>query len=273
MSKFETVLLWAGLLFYVYGTAFAFLAVRKGEARSLARARLGALIGAFQHALVLFSFGARTGHFPVTNAFEAFLFLATGVSLLALILDWYRKLSVLIVGTLPLAVVTTVLALLLPPSTAARGASGIWTALHIFIALGSYGAFAIAFVSGILYLVEQRQLKEHAGASILGLMPSLETVQKVNVRAIAVGAALLAVGIVVGYLMARKVHGMASGWRVDPKIILSTVVLAVYASVLFLSTRPAFKGKRTAVASVLSFLLVVANFWASLFWSDIHRYR
>jgi HemX protein len=274
VSNFETVLLYAGLLFYLYGTAFAFAAVKTGDARSLARARLGALIGAFDHALVLFSFGARTGHFPITSAFEAFLFLATVVSLLALILDWYKKLAVLIVGTLPLAVVTTVLALLLPPTEASsRSPSGVWTSLHIFIALGSYGAFAIAFVTGILYLVEQRQLKQHASASVLGLMPSLEAVARVNVRAIAVGAALLAAGIVVGYLMARKIHGLGADWRDDPKIILSTVTFAVYVTVLVLSARPAFKGKRTAVASVLSFFLVMVNFWASLYWSGIHRYR
>ncbi len=129
MSRFEQVLLYAGLLFYAYGAAFAFAAVKNGDARSLARARLGALIGAFDHALVLFSFGARTGHFPVTNAFEAFLFLSTAVSLVALILDWYRKLAVLVVGTLPLAVVTTILAITLtfapPVRTGEPAASGV----------------------------------------------------------------------------------------------------------------------------------------------------
>lgn len=275
MRPLETVLLWAGLLFYIYGMAFAFAAVKSGDGRALARGRLGALIGAFDHAIVLFSFGARTGHFPVTNAFEAFLFLSTVLSLLALILDWYRKLAVLVVGTLPLAVVTTVLALLLTPTAtaAAKGPSGVWTAVHIFIALGSYGAFAIAFVAGILYLVEQRQLKQHASPSILGLLPSLESVAKVNVRALAVGAALLAGGIVVGYLNARKQFGLERWWRDDPKIILSTATFAVYGVVLMLSLRPAFKGRRTAVASVVSFFLVMVNFWASLFWSEIHRYR
>ena len=277
MSKFETVLLYAGLLFYAYGAAFALAAVKRGDAKALARARLGALIGAFDHALVLFSFGARTGHFPVTSAFEAFLFLSTAFSLIALILDWYRKLALLVVGTLPLAVVTTILAITLtfaPPARApSPGGPGVWTSLHIFIALGSYGAFAIAFVAGILYLVEQRALKQHTAPQILGLMPSLEAVARVNVRSIAVGAVLLGVGIVVGYLMARREHGTGSEWRVDPKIILSTATFAAYAAVLVLSARPSFKGKRTAMASVLSFFLVMVNFWASLFWSGIHRYR
>jgi ABC-type transport system involved in cytochrome c biogenesis permease subunit len=269
-------MVYAGFLFYLYGTIFAFAAVRKGDARALARGRLGALIGAFDHALALFSFGARTGHFPVTNTFEAFLFLATVVSLLALILDWYRKLAVLVVGALPLAVATTALAITLsfaPEESGGRSVSSGWTIVHIFIALASYGAFAIAFVSGLLYLIEQRQLKEHASPSILGLLPSLEAVARVNLRAIAIGAALLAAGIVVGYLNARKEYGLGREWRVDPKIILSTITFAAYAVVLALSAKPAFRGKRTAVASVLSFLLVMVNFCTSLFGSGIHRFR
>jgi ABC-type transport system involved in cytochrome c biogenesis permease subunit len=269
-------MVYAGFLFYLYGTSFAFAAVRKGDPRALARGRLGALIGAFDHALALFAFGARTGHFPVTSPFEAFLFLSTVITLLALILDWYRKLAVLVVGTLPLAVVTTLLAITLsfaPAEGGVRSTSSGWTIVHIFIALGSYGAFAIAFVAGILYLVEQRQLKEHASPSILGLMPSLEAVARVNVRSIAVGAALLAAGIVVGYLNARKEYGLGREWRTDVKIILSTLTFAAYAAVLALSLRPAFKGRRTALASVLSFLLVMVNFCASLFGSGIHRFR
>lgn len=277
MNNFERVMVYAGLLFYVYGTIFAFAGVKRGDARALARGRLGALIGAFDHALALFSFGASTGHFPVTSAFEAFLFLSTVFTLLALILDWYRKLAVLVVGTLPLAVVTTILAVTLTLAPAGTGptqnVSSPWTVVHIFIALGSYGAFAIAFVTGILYLVEQRQLKQHSSTSILGLLPSLEAVARVNVGSIAVGAALLAGGIVVGYLRARKEFGMGPEWRVDPKIILSTVTFGVYAAVLFMSARPAFKGRRTAMASVLSFFLVMVTFCTSLFGSGIHRYR
>jgi ABC-type transport system involved in cytochrome c biogenesis permease subunit len=277
LSKFETTLLWAGLCFYIYGTAFALAAVRTGNAKSLARARLGALIGAFDHSLVLFSFGARTGRFPVSGAFEALLFLATIVSLLALVLDWYRKLAVLVVGTLPLAGVTTLLAITLvlapPVAGGPQSVSSAWTVLHVFTAIGSYVAFAIAFVTGILYLVEQRSLKQHASTSILGLMPSLEAVSRVNVRSIAVGAALLAGGIIVGYLRARKEFGTGPEWRVDPKIIVSTVTFGVYSVVLVLSARPGFRGRRTALASVLSFFLVMINFSISLFGSGIHRYR
>jgi ABC-type uncharacterized transport system permease subunit len=103
-------------------------------------------------------------------------------------------------------------------------------------------------------------------------MPSLETVARLNVRSIAAGVALLAGGIVVGYFYARQFYQRQFD-RLDPKIILSCATLAAYLVLLALSRRPSFRGRRTALGSVLGFFLVLANFWASIFWSDLHRYR
>lgn len=276
MSRLEWLFLAGGILMYALGSVAGFAAARSGDLRRLAQARLAGGMGALYHLFVLVSLGARTGHFPVTGAEEAFLVLSTAVTGVALGLDAVRKLSLLLVGALPLAFITTLLAAALiavPGGTSTASPpppSSAWTALHIFTAIGAYGAFAIAFVSGVLYLVAQRQLKDHA--SILGLMPSLQSIERVNLRAIAVGAVLLAAGILVGYAQARQIYNRQFP-RLDPKIILSTLTFVAYVVLLALARRPAFRGRRAALASVGGFFLVMANFWASLFWSDFHRYR
>jgi ABC-type transport system involved in cytochrome c biogenesis permease subunit len=277
MNGFEEILLYSGTGLYAIGTVLAAMALRDGNARSLAGARGTAVLGALDHAAALVSLGARTGHFPIASAFEAFLFLATATLVGALVLDGLRRLPILTVATLPLAFVTSLLAVALSlagPSEGPRppGASSVWTALHVVVALGSYGAFAIAFLSGILFLIEQHQLKHHAASSILGLMPALETVSRLNVRSLAAGVVLLLGGLLVGYFQARSVYQREFN-RVDPKIILTTLTFLAYLAILLLSGRPAFKGRRTALASVAAFFLLMTNFWASVFWSDLHRFR
>lgn len=277
MTSFEIVFLYGSLVMYGLGTLASGGAARTANRRRLNQARLAAVLGAAYQVVVLVSLGARTGHFPIDGAFEAFVFLAAAVAALALGLDALRGLSILVIGTLPLSLVTTLLALAIrltqggeaPPPA---GVSSVWTALHIFVALGAYGAFAFAFVTGILYLVAQRQLKDHSIPSMLGFMPSLETVARLNVRSIAAGVLLLAGGIVVGYFYARAFYNRSFD-RLDPKIILSCATLGAYLAILLLSRKPAFRGRRTALGSVLCFFLVMANFWASIFWSDLHRYR
>ena len=277
MSRFEALFLGAGVLMYALGAAAALATARSGDRRRLAQARLTGLLGALYHLAVLVSQGVRSGHFPVTGAPEAFLALAAASILVALGLDALRRFSVLLIGTLPLALVTSLLAaaLLLAPGADAppvKGAASAWTALHIFTALGAYLAFGFAFVAGILYLVAQRQLKDHRLSTTLGLMPPLQSIARLNLRSIAVGAVLLAGGILVGYAQARSVYNRQFD-RLDPKIILSTLTFAAYVVVLVMHRRPDFRGRRAALASVAGFLLVMVNFWASIFWSGFHNFR
>jgi ABC-type transport system involved in cytochrome c biogenesis permease subunit len=270
--------LFGGLAFYAVAMGFAVWSLRTGDRKGLQAARFGAFFGAVDHIVYLVLLGLRAHRFPVTGAIEAYIFLSTAIVLLALLLDWMRKWTVILVATLPLSIVTTLLAIALieipqRASAPALATSSLWTSLHIFTALGSYGAFAIAFVCSILYLIAQRQLKDHAAASNLGMIPPLETVARINRRSIAAGVVLLAGGLLVGYLQARHVLGMGPEWRNDPKIYLTTITLAAYIAILVLSGRPTFKGRRTALASVAGFFLVMTTFWASVFWSDFHRFH
>lgn len=270
--------LYVGLAFYAAACLCTIWAVRLGDRRGLHAARFGAFLGAAAHSIFLVRLGAKTGHFPITGALEAYVFLSTAIIFLALVLDGLKRLSVLVVATLPLALVTTLLALALtlsptPEASPPAGSLGLWTALHVFTALGSYGAFALAFIASILYLIAQRQLKDHHATSVLGLIPSLETVARLNLRAIATGVILLAGGLLVGYLQARQILGRGPEWRNDPKIYLTTMTLAAYVAILALSGRPTFKGRRAALASVAGFLLVMTTFWASVFWSDFHKFH
>jgi len=271
--------LYGGLVLYALATAFAIWSVRSGDRRGLQTARFAALFGAIDHIVYLVRLGIATRHFPVTGAIEAYIFLSTAIILVALLLDWLRRWPVILVATLPLSVVTTLLAVALmgisvqESASTLQNRSSIWTTLHVFTALGAYGAFAIAFVSSILYLIAQRQLKDHTSASFLGIMPPLETVARINRRSIAAGVALLAGGLIVGYLQARNYLGKGPEWRNDPKIYLTTITLAVYVAILVLSGRPTFKGRRAALASVAGFFLVMTTFWASVFWSDFHRFH
>jgi ABC-type transport system involved in cytochrome c biogenesis permease subunit len=277
MNGLELALLVAGALHYLAGTGVAAATLRSAHPALPKLARAVALLGVLFLTASLVALGARTAHFPVRSAFEAFVFLSLATVALAVALDWLRGLPILTLATLPLGLVTSVLAIALLATPPAEGPPalrppGVWTALHVVVALGSYGAFALAFVAGLLYLIEQRHLKHHAASAILGLMPALETVSRINVRALGAGVGLLLVGLLVGYFQAREIYERQFN-RVDPKIILTTLTFVTYLVILLLSGRPAFKGRRTALASVVSFFLLMANFWASVSWSDIHRFR
>jgi ABC-type transport system involved in cytochrome c biogenesis permease subunit len=275
----EILFLAGGLIAFAAGSAAAFGAIRAGSDRFIAAVRVSAILGACCFAALLTTVGAREGRFPVGSTFEAFVFLAAATSVAALLLDLWRRMPILMIATLPLSLLTALLALSLtltppPPPAPPDGAnlSSVRIAVHVAVALASYAAFAMAFASGIVYLVSQRLLKKHGPSPVFGLMPPLETTARVNVRSIAAGVVLLAIGLVVGYLYAREIYAGQRVWRLDPKVFLTTITVLAYAAVLGLSRRPRFKGRRTALASVAGFVLVLATFWANVFWSRFHSF-
>ena len=83
--------LYGGLVLYAMATAFAIWSLRTGDRRGLQTARFGAFFGAVDHIVYLVRLGAKTGHFPVTGAIEAYVFLSTAIILIALLLDWMRR--------------------------------------------------------------------------------------------------------------------------------------------------------------------------------------
>src|SRR2546426_687871 len=79
------------------------------------------------------------------------------------------------------------------PSEGPAAPGSAWVGLHVLATLVAYGLFELAFIAGLLYLVEQRQLKGGAAAPLLGIMPSLETLYRLLLRSLEVGVALLTV--------------------------------------------------------------------------------
>ncbi|MBI2933266.1 MAG: cytochrome c biogenesis protein CcsA [Planctomycetes bacterium] len=259
---------------YALATGLGFESVRRRRSGLMTAARSVAGTAILVSMAVLLRRGVELGAFPIVSRFETNLFIAALLTGLALMIDLLRGMPIMTLAAAPLSCLTVLAGTILgaPAGEASVAMRSAWTGLHVLTMLGAYGAFGLSFVTAVLYLIERRQLKAHASPGVLGIMPSLETFNRLTVHCLTVGVALMTVGILIGYMYARKTPDLPSGWRVDPKVWGATLTWALYVAVLLLSFTPAFKGKRTALASVGSFILVMTSFWAAAFWSDFHRF-
>ena len=258
----------------VVATGFGFLAVRRQSGGPLQGARLLAGVAALLLIALLVRRGITINTPPLVSRFDTHVLVALLLIAAALGLDLLRSMPILTIGALPLALSSLILAAAMgePQDPTAPFATTPVAGVHAVLILLAYVAFAVAFVTALLFLIEQRQLKAHAGQSALGMMPSLETSYRMTLRFVVAGVILLTGGILSGYLYARGNFSRSSGWRTDPKIIVTTAVWAAFLIVAILSFVPSFKGRRTAVASALCFVLSMAVSWIASFWSGFHRY-
>lgn len=129
---------------------------------------------------------------------------------------------------------------------------------HILFAFVSYIAFLTAFVSGVVYLIEERHLKRKDPAILQDKSPSLEVLDKINYWAIAIGFTFFTVGIVYGLFLAKPIWGRSWNW--DPKEVWTVATWGVYAFLLWVRATSTLRGRRLMLLSTLGFLFILFTF-------------
>jgi ABC-type transport system involved in cytochrome c biogenesis permease subunit len=118
-------------------------------------------------------------------------------------------------------------------------------------------AFVIAGATGAMYLIANRRLrrKVRTGGPNFG---SLERLEHITFMAVTTGFALLTIGMITG--LARVQHEgngrLGPHWFTSPKVLLATAVWIVYALILHSPINPSFRGRKTALLSILGLVLM-----------------
>ena len=127
--------------------------------------------------------------------------------------------------------------------------------LHTSCSLLSYAAFLNAFVSGILFLIQERQLKRKKMGVLFHRLPSLEALDRMNFLAIGIGFGLLTVGVAAG--MVGMAASLGRWWIGDPKEVLTLLLWGAYCALWLMRLRATLRGHRVALLSMLGFGLVL----------------
>lgn len=129
--------------------------------------------------------------------------------------------------------------------------------LHRVCSLLSYGAFLVAFLTGVLFLVQERQLKRKTIGLLCRRLPSLGTLDRLNFMAISAGFGLLSLGLLAGFVELKIFIGR--WWVADPKVHLAVILWMIYLALWLMRLRSTLRGRRVAVLSILGFTLVLVT--------------
>lgn len=137
--------------------------------------------------------------------------------------------------------------------------------VHVLSMLFAYASFALACVLGITYVLLFKEIKAKQLGFFYARLPSLQTLDVMNARAIIVGWLFLTCGLVVGGIWATQIGGSpdprAQAMSVaDPKILVALVCWGTYSFALFARRAIGWSGRRAAWLSALAFVLVLLNF-------------
>lgn len=142
----------------------------------------------------------------------------------------------------------------------------VWFSLHVTTLLFAYASFALACVIGITYVLLFHELKRKRLGFFSARLPSLDSLDRMNLRAVTVGWVFLTVGVLAGAFWAARVLPGASDPRLqamsiaDPKIFVAILCWVVYSFELYARRAIGWRGRRAAVLSAIGFAIVLLNF-------------
>jgi ABC-type uncharacterized transport system permease subunit len=145
-----------------------------------------------------------------------------------------------------------------------------WLFLHVALLLAAYAALLISLIASLLYLIQERLLKQKRAPQNRSWLPPLETTDQIALKALLFGLPCMTAGLLIGSVVALQTIGPT--FFADPKVLLSLAMWVVYVAMIFIRRHSGLRGRRAVYLSGFVFLIVLAV-WAANQLSVVHRFK
>jgi HemX protein len=201
---------------------------------------------------------------PLTNLFEVFIFVAWSITLFYMLVGPSYRLSLMGAFTAPLVFLIQAFALITPIDTTHRLKlpANRWLEFHASFSTLAYGAFALACIAGVMYLVQERQLKTHQLHSIFYHLPPLPDLFGAITRLLWWGFGLYTVGLISGFFTGEPLPGM--------QIVCAIAVWLLYGAILQGRHLHRLAPKRVAALCIIGFSAALTLLWGITFTAQTH---
>lgn len=256
MSQPDLMLLLAALAF-AGGTVHAMAALKAKRWRDNRWHWVPMLAGLVFLTLFLSARGKEVGQCPMKSVSDILVFISWSMVLLYFLVGSAYRLSLQGVFTAPMVTGLIVLASIIP------GAFGPYphrekilplVELHAAIALVAYAAFAMAAVTGVMYLVQERLLKRHQIGRLFFQLPPIRDLGRAIFRLVLLGLALLSIALVLTF-------GLEKATVTGSKLVFAWGVWALYAAIAVLMWRHLMAPRRMAWLAVAGFSVPFVSLW------------
>jgi len=273
------MILWTLVIVIYSGAAVVGVVQLLGESRRYSRYLVPLMVsGAVLEAAVLVARAVTIKAVPLTGIFEslvvltmvfvlAYLFLGTTVHRV-----WFGSLVVwVILGLVILAAMVAE-----PASTAQEAASTPWAIAHAIAMILGGAAATLATASAVLYLLGRHKLKQKKVLQVLGKVPNIERLQRMNMLSLRACFVLMSLGLASGIGLATissSLNMTGWDWATDPKIVLITAVWVLLGLVLVLCRSAKLKERTVAYVTIVAFALILfAVVGTSVFCGSGHKF-
>ncbi len=199
---------------------------------------------------------------PLTGLFESMIVLTIVFGLIYLFVSiaiqqvWFGSVMAWVIfGLIILAAIVAE-----PASQAHAAAATPWAIAHGIAMILSGAAAMLATASAVLYLLGRRKLKQKKVMQVIGRVPNIEKLERMNLFGLKACFVLMTFGLAGGIGLAAtsaSLNMTAYDWLTDPKIILIALAWLLLGSILALWRTVKLREKTIAYVTLLAFALIL----------------
>ncbi len=215
--------------------------------------------------------GPDIGHIPISNLYEVFVLFCMITALFYLYYE--ERYATRQLGAFVLLVISAAVGFLLW-YTVSRDAAEIqplvpalqswWMKIHVPANFIGYGTFALSAMVAVAYLLKSK-------GYLADRLPSLEVLDDLMYKAIAVGFTFFTIATILGALWAAEAWG--GYWSWDPKETWALIVWLNYAAWLHMRLMKGLRGQVAAWWALVGLLVTTFAFLGvNMFLSGLHSY-
>jgi ABC-type uncharacterized transport system permease subunit len=132
---------------------------------------------------------------------------------------------------------------------------------HILVSLVAYALLAIASIQALLYVYQERQIKNRTNPAMLVALPPLQTMEQLLFRLVGVGFICLSLTLISGAIFSQEIFG-------HPFVLKHHTLLAflgwiVFAIMLFKRIKYGLRGSQAVAWTISGFLLIQLGYFGT----------
>ena len=252
MESHGRLLLQAALVLYSLGLLDSLYSVVKQRRKLFKPALYAFLVGAALHLLSLASATLTLGRFPVQTLQQMSSmasFFMTVVFLAVYARFKYESLAVFVFPPVFLLALAGALGGASPD--ASRPMLQWWISIHATLFLLGYAALFLTCVAGVMYLIQERELKSKRPRAFYYRLPPLGKLDEIGYQALAAAFVLVTLGLIAASVWAFAKWG--PNWVVDPTIALAILTWAISFAMVISRLAAGWRGRKGAYFSIAGF--------------------
>jgi ABC-type uncharacterized transport system permease subunit len=204
---------------------------------------------------------------PLSSTGDAMSFVAFLAALGYLVASYRYRLATGGAFVVPGVLALVVLARVAPAEAGTLSLSSPLGRLHVFLSTVGVAVFGLAAALAIVYLIEDRRLRQRRFSGTLGKEAPLATLDRLALRCVSVGFPIFTLAILTGALWVARLGAIAGHVSLRPEYLFALATWIAFGVLLLARMGAGWRGRRAAwltLGGFASALLVLAGYFVRL---------